>query len=158
MDSKLPEENDDESHCTVDELNGILTFDTGGMTMLPSRSMDLVYPGIYVGEEEAARNTVKLQQEGITHVLNTAKGTTKFHSSIHPSIYEKAHITFKAIEASDMESFPLNMHFDETSDFIEDVLSGGGKVLVYCKVGASRSATIVLAFLMMKRQMTAQKL
>ena len=32
-----------------------------------------------------------------------------------------------------------------------------GKVMVHCKVGASRSATIVLAFLMIKRYMTVQE-
>lgn len=32
-----------------------------------------------------------------------------------------------------------------------------GKVMVHCKVGASRSATIVLAFLMIKRHMTIQE-
>ncbi len=39
-----------EATCTVDELLNIITFPSGGMTMLPSDGFNEVYPGIYLGE------------------------------------------------------------------------------------------------------------
>ena len=39
-----------------------------------------------------------------------------------------------------------------TADYIEDILCSKGRVLVHCAAGISRSATVVIAFLMAKRK------
>lgn len=39
-------------------------------------------------------------------------------------------------------------YFDETYDFIHHALESGGKVLVHCVAGVSRSATVITAYLM----------
>jgi len=38
----------------------------------------------------------------------------------------------------------LSIYFDEVSDKIEEVAQMGGKTLVHCMAGASRSTTLVL--------------
>lgn len=38
--------------------------------------------------------------------------------------------------------------FDSTHRWIADALSGGGKVLVHCVAGVSRSASVVIAYIM----------
>ena len=45
------------------------------------------------------------------------------------------------------------MHFGTAIDFINDVKSRNGKVLVHCKAGVSRSATLCLAYLISCRKM-----
>ena len=40
------------------------------------------------------------------------------------------------------------MHFRESTDFIKEALNEGGVVLVHCFAGVSRSASIVIAYLM----------
>ena len=40
-------------------------------------------------------------------------------------------------------------HFDISNEFIKDCLTTGGKVLIHCMVGRSRSVTLFMAFLLM---------
>ena len=57
----------------------------------------------------------------------------------------------------DVPQARISLHFQEAADFIERALIGGGKVLVHCMVGISRSATIVLSFLMLKRGLSLEE-
>lgn len=45
-------------------------------------------------------------------------------------------------------------HFDASSEFIDSAIERGDSVLVHCAGGVSRSATIVLSYLIAKRRMT----
>ena len=51
----------------------------------------------------------------------------------------------------------LLRYFHSTTSFIDKAVSSGGRVLVNCYMGASRSATCVAAYLMMKHKMKATK-
>ena len=42
---------DNDKPYTVEELERIITVDSGGMTMLPSEAYNEVYPNLYIGEE-----------------------------------------------------------------------------------------------------------
>lgn len=52
------------------------------------------------------------------------------------------------IEADDCPSQDLLTHFDATHAWIAEALSNGGNVLVHCYAGISRSASIVIAYIM----------
>ena len=41
----------DDKPYTAEELERIITADTGGYTLLPSEAYDEVYPSLYIGEE-----------------------------------------------------------------------------------------------------------
>lgn len=56
----------------------------------------------------------------------------------------------KVLSVSDTLEYPLNVHFDDTYDFIERARNGKKNVLVHCHAGVSRSATILCAYLMRK--------
>ena len=47
-----------------------------------------------------------------------------------------------------LESTYLVPRFDETFKFIKDAKEQGGRILVHCKMGVSRSASCVIAYLM----------
>jgi dual specificity MAP kinase phosphatase len=50
----------------------------------------------------------------------------------------------------DTLDYPIHIHFDESSAFIEEMRKQNRNVLVHCHAGVSRSATIVCAYLMKK--------
>ncbi|KAK3828510.1 MAG: protein-tyrosine phosphatase-like protein [Benniella sp.] len=63
--------------------------------------------------------------------------------------------TYKVIQVPDLDYINLIQHFPDTFKFIDDAISNGGKVLVHCMAGVSRSATIVTAYMMKHKKMSA---
>ena len=47
-----------------------------------------------------------------------------------------------------MPGYNLSQHFEDTWTFLEEARGQGAKVLVHCVAGVSRSATVVIAYLM----------
>ncbi|XP_077571646.1 dual specificity protein phosphatase 26-like [Stigmatopora nigra] len=71
-----------------------------------------------------------------------------------PDFYQRMMIRYLGIEADDACHFDMSVNFQAAADFIHTALRRGGRVLVHCQVGVSRSATLVLAYLMLKQKLT----
>ncbi|XP_033751183.1 dual specificity protein phosphatase 3-like [Pecten maximus] len=145
-----------DSPCTPYELLDIITSPSGGLCMMPSDSYNEVFPNIYIGEESIAKNRVGLKRLGITHILNAAEGETAFHVNTNFDMFKRVDIDYYGIQAMDQMNFQLTPYFDKSAEFIQKAIDSGGKVMVNCKVGASRSATLVLVYLMIKHHLTIQ--
>ena len=78
---------------------------------------------------------------GISHILITA-------GHLEPHFPER--IVYKQLEVGDNSAQMLKPFFDESYEFIEEALTSGGKIVVHCEAGISRSGTIVVAYLMRK--------
>jgi dual specificity phosphatase 12 len=64
----------------------------------------------------------------------------------------------KYIQISDTAKEPIIDHIQESLSFIEDALKNPlNNVLVHCYYGVSRSAAIIIAFLMKKYSLSYQK-
>lgn len=140
-------------------------------SMTPSRSLsgfrrsecaihdvdcDEVYPGIYIGDAASAKNKTFLRIMGITHVLNAAEGCRYGQVDTGHSYYrDMPNIRYMGFQMMDAPSTNISRYFYVAAKFIESAINSGGKVLVHCVVGVSRSATCVLAYLMICRKMTA---
>ncbi|XP_043605656.1 dual specificity protein phosphatase MPK-4 isoform X2 [Bombus pyrosoma] len=59
-------------------------------------------------------------------------------------------LTVKYIQITDMPREDLLTHFEDSYEFIDHSLQQNEKILVHCYFGISRSATIVIAYLMKK--------
>ncbi|XP_076358322.1 dual specificity protein phosphatase 3-like [Tachypleus tridentatus] len=118
---------------------------------------DEVYPGIFIGDERAARNKTYLKQFGITHVVNTAEGSGFGQVNTGRSYYHGTNIQYLGMNVLDIPQACISDHFEEAVNFIDCALKNGGKVLVHCLMGVSRSSTITIAYLMMRKGMTAEE-
>jgi protein-tyrosine phosphatase len=129
---------------------------------VPSDNMDEVFPGIYVGDEFAAKNVDLLKQMEVTHILNAAysEKTSFLYVNTSQSFYKdrKFECIFLGLSAVDCTTYKLAKYFQQASDFIDLALSSSqGKILVHCRQGVSRSATFVIIFLMIKKKLTGRE-
>ena len=102
---------------------------------------------IYLSGDSGANDFAKLSELGITHILNV--------SDCIPNYYEStASITYMRIPIADCSSVIIKDYFPAVFDFITSALESGGRILVHCFAGKSRSASFVIAYLMQRHRMT----
>ncbi|KAL9375609.1 hypothetical protein Peur_032488 [Populus x canadensis] len=104
---------------------------------------------LFIGGALAARSVHTLQRLGITHILCLCGNEIGQSESQHPDLFQ-----YKNFSITDDEDSNISCIFEEASDFIDHVESVGGRVLVHCFEGRSRSATLVLAYLMLRKKFT----
>ncbi|XP_068183408.1 dual specificity protein phosphatase 13A-like [Antennarius striatus] len=104
-----------------------------------------VWPNLYLGDMFMSHNKFGLWQLGITHVLNAAHGKLCCQGS---DDFYGTTVKYYGVPANDLPTFDLSAFFYPAAEFIQQVLTSGGKVFVHCAVGVSRSAALVLAYLM----------
>ncbi|KAF9179950.1 hypothetical protein BGZ50_006573 [Haplosporangium sp. Z 11] len=103
------------------------------------RSMQEVAPSLFLSGSQPAESKEYLKENGITHIIQVADlALPRFPGSF----------VYKCIPVPDMDETNLIKHFPDTYKFIHDAIGNGGKVLVHCMAGASRSVTIVCAYMM----------
>jgi hypothetical protein len=91
-----------------------------------------------------AANQFLLEKCGISHIVNV----TYEYSNAFPE-----HFHYLRIPAKDVTSERLGPYFYEVARFVAEAQDQGGKVLVHCQQGISRSATAVLACLIINEHM-----
>ena len=101
---------------------------------------------LYLGSDIVARDLPKLQAHSISHVLNAA-GTACAN-------YHEDQLTYMTLQLYDSPSQELSPVLYSALDFIDTALGAGGSVFVHCQQGVSRSASIVIAYVMWKRQLS----
>uniref|UniRef100_A0A671PFI2 Dual specificity protein phosphatase n=1 Tax=Sinocyclocheilus anshuiensis TaxID=1608454 RepID=A0A671PFI2_9TELE len=117
-----------------------------------------VWPSVFIGNEETARNRAKLKGMGITHILNAAN-SLKGKVNTGVAYYQGRSLNYYDVPAVDKCSFKVSEYFFPAAQFIHQALSNPeskNKVLVHCKRGISRSATLFLAYLMIHHDMMVE--
>ncbi|CAI2366802.1 unnamed protein product [Moneuplotes crassus] len=106
--------------------------------------MDRITDRIFLGDINGVSNLHLLRKNKITHILTMAAG-------IRP-LYRKE-FKYKVVNIMDLPTQNILMYFDKAIEFINKAVAGGGRVLVHCFAGVSRSASTVIAYFMATRKM-----
>ncbi|XP_041984012.1 dual specificity protein phosphatase 1B-like [Aricia agestis] len=101
-----------------------------------------IIPGLYLSNARAAADKEVLRRLSITHIL-TVENRKLPRSALEDGI---SNLFIKASDTSDTN---LLRYFPLSNSFIDEGLSKGN-VIVHCHFGVSRSATLVIAYLMYK--------
>jgi hypothetical protein len=107
----------------------------------PTRVADRLWLGSFFD----AMDVEFLRGEGITHVVNCADRLPRFETYTVKEADLRAWIV---LNADDDRDYPiLERHLDTVTEFIDSaLLELDSKVLVHCRAGVNRSATLVLAY------------
>jgi hypothetical protein len=84
-----------------------------------------------------------LQAAGITHIVNCTPG---YPYPTAEQLGLGADVGQCRVGVKDEDEEPIEDYFEETTAFMQEAITSGGKVFVHCETGKSRSATIVLAY------------
>ena len=97
---------------------------------------------IWLGNYNSAKNISYLKKENINKVLCLMNYNFPIYS-------KDDNINQKIIKVSDVPTANIIKYFGESLNFID----GKDNTLIHCMAGASRSATIVIAYIMWKEKM-----
>uniref|UniRef100_A0A0N5AB85 Dual specificity protein phosphatase n=1 Tax=Syphacia muris TaxID=451379 RepID=A0A0N5AB85_9BILA len=104
-----------------------------------------VASNVYLGSQDVAHSLELLLEYKITHIVNCATGIA--------NIYE-GKFKYLNVEVLDIPDVNIREYFDEVHQFMRTCVEAGGNVFVHCNAGISRSATIVLSYIMRYERVT----
>ncbi|XP_051842038.1 dual specificity protein phosphatase 19 [Antechinus flavipes] len=112
-------------------------------------SLDLhvgvIKPWLLLGSQDVAHDLDTLKKHKVTHILNVAYGVENAFLN---------DFTYKNISILDLPDTNIISYFPECFEFIEEAKLKDGVVLVHCNAGVSRSAAIIIGFLMSTEKIT----
>ena len=136
--SGLPPRPPTPSERTESEME--LAIATGsGREQMPSPHLDAIADHVYLSNHDSATNRELLEAHGITHILTVGIDMDQ--------PFAEENIIYETIVEYDDEGTDLFKHFDHCFKFIDSADQSGGKCLVHCRNGVSRSATVVSAYM-----------
>ena len=97
-----------------------------------------IIDGLFISDSYGAANISFLQRKEITHLMICATEIKiKFPNDF----------VYKKVNLIDSPKFEIFKYLDECVEFINSAILSGGKVLVLCNQGRSRSVSVVIAVL-----------
>ncbi|KAJ3413431.1 Dual specificity protein phosphatase 1 [Chytridiales sp. JEL 0842] len=120
----------------------------------------VILPNVYLGSDVIPSSTNAIEQMeklGITHVLNMAI-EVEYEQITKPTSPGSYSVTFKKLGIEDHPEQDIDDVVKEAIEFIASATKDeGNKILVHCKVGKSRSATMVIAYLIAEKRLTLRQ-
>lgn len=107
-----------------------------------------IRPGLWLGSGSDAEWLDKLKSKSISCILNVADDVPNFHEA--EGIFEYCNLNVTDFG----RDVGISRVFDVAFQFLNQAKDGGKSVLVHCAAGANRSATIVIAWLMISEHWT----
>lgn len=108
-------------------------------------SVSEITPNLFLTSAYGATKE-NIDRRGITLLVNCAQELPKQDHG--------PHIESVKVFLDDTPYAPINAHFDPVADKIHEHVHRGGRVMIHCLVGVSRSTSLLLAYLMKHRGMS----
>eukprot|EP00741_Cyanophora_paradoxa_P000892 tig00000448_g862.t1 len=109
----------------------------------------ILSPFLFLGSEEDARDVLRLQNERIFYVINADPSEVTTGSSFYGPA-----MRYMEIQIDEIEFFDLKAVLPAVFAFIDEAKRAGGRVLVHGKDGISRSAALVIGYVMREKGVT----
>lgn len=128
---------------------------TAGWHYSMRRSMQEIVPGLFLGPYSAAQRHCRsaLLDSGVTHIVCVRQ--EKEAHFIRPQFNDGA-FTYLILDIADAATENIIRFFPKVRQFVDEALAKNRKVLVHGNNGISRSATLVLAYVMEKFGLTCK--
>ena len=117
-----------------------------------SKHLSEIIPNfLYISSYNATKNLELLEKNKITHIINCA-------ADFCENVFEQENkFTYLSFYLKDHVLENIECIFYECIKFIENVKEKGGRVLVHCIQGISRSVSIVMAYIIFTKKFTYDK-
>lgn len=120
-----------------------------GFGMVLDHSLDLqvgaVRSFLLLSSQDAAHDMETLRTHQVTHILNVAYGV--------PNLFPEQ-LIYKTLPILDIPDTDITAFLEECNNFIDEAKDQSGVVLVHCNAGVSRSASIVIGYLMARERLS----
>lgn len=115
----------------------------------PGRTASEIVDGIWLGDAGDAMDIDTLNEHGIDSIINCAEKHTLTCAEYYPFGWR-----YLGLECDDSANYDIiGKHIDEFTDFMDECVVNKHKVLVHCAAGINRSATLLIAYLVRRREM-----
>jgi len=101
-----------------------------------------ILPCLYLGGVDAVADTERVLDQGIRAVVCCLRDLE------FPARDFSKDLEYCRVDVEDMSREPIELFFPEATAFIHSFVSRDQPVLVHCRAGVSRSASVVMAYLM----------
>jgi len=116
-----------------------------------------IISGLFLGNAENAKDIAWMKENDIATVVCCMTDDETRFAQLYSGYYNTVGITWFNINVDDTEDEQISAHFDSTYDLITDHRSQGKNIMIHCRQGISRSATIVLAYLIREKKWTRRQ-
>jgi len=101
---------------------------------------EVIKNSLFISSHQVSGDIEALRRHGITHIVNTARDVCNNHFP--------GQFNYLTYYLKDTNNEDISTVFYRTLRWIDDSMQRGGRVLVHCREGVSRSSTIIIAYLM----------
>ncbi|KAH3763709.1 leucine rich repeat protein [Pelomyxa schiedti] len=113
-----------------------------------SEEANEIIAGLFLGSAASAKCKALLQANRVTHIVSAIR--TK--RPLYPLSFRYLNVPVDDTDEDDILSY-----FPATMEFIDQARKAGSSVLVHCMAGMSRSATLVIAYIIFKFNCSVEK-